>query len=91
MTTWESLLAPELPSPPAWRLAWALVGLPDPVPVASYRAVLEAFEERFGVAEVVRGLRFAGQQPVMSGWTPAQQAHVRTLAARYEAVVGGQA
>ena len=46
-------------APPAWRLAWALHGMPHPMPADERPDALAAFARTFGTATLVKGLRLA--------------------------------
>jgi hypothetical protein len=85
ITDWRWILDDELPSPPAWRLAWAIVGIPNPMPGDEYRTAFEAFEVTYGLRELMRRLRMAANQPTMNnGWTAACRGRVVDLLDRYE-------
>lgn len=64
---WEWVLDDELGSPPAWRLAWLLHGMPEPLSSAEYKRVFDAFEARYGVAVLIEALRLAASMPAAHG------------------------
>lgn len=74
LRSWAHLLDddPKL-APIRWRLAWALHGLPDPLPRDEWRDAFAAVAEVYGAQAVVDGLREAatipttGRQPFTRG------------------------
>lgn len=87
--SWWHVLDDVRPAPPAQRLAWSLVGLPDPLPADQWPDLLDAFERTYGVEAVVEGLRLAAEQPLMSAgcggpWLAADRARARALLATAE-------
>ncbi len=81
---WAHLLT-ESAAPPAWRLAWCLVGVPEPLPPDQWRACFLAFEDTHGARELIRGLRLAADQPPISGgWTADRRGMAAGLLERYE-------
>jgi hypothetical protein len=85
-TGWAHLLT-ESTAPPAWRLAWCLVGLPEPLPAEQWRDCFAAFEAAHGARELIRGLRLAADQPSLGGWTADRRGRVVDLLDRYEAAM----
>ncbi|CAN5860586.1 hypothetical protein BH23ACT8_BH23ACT8_15740 [soil metagenome] len=73
-------VAEDGPAGPAWHVAWALVGLPDPLPRERYGEVLGAVEARHGIGAVIAGLRLAASMPAPHGSavTPARFAALAT-------------
>lgn len=84
---WRALLlADELGSPPHWRLAWLLHGLPEPLPREEYAATLGLVERRFGIGTVVRGLRLAAGMPAPHG-SGVRPSEFAAIAGKYERTV----
>lgn len=50
---------------PAWRLAWQLVGLPDPLPLDQWRQAIRTVAVTHGAHTAARGLELAAAQPSM--------------------------
>jgi hypothetical protein len=71
------------PAGPSWHVAWALHGLPTPIPTDLWDEVFSAVERRWGVESVIRGFKLASTMPAAhgSGVNPAEFAD---LARRYE-------
>lgn len=87
---WAWVLDDELTTPVAWRVAWALIGLPNPLPEPEWRHLFQAVEVAYGVTELLRGLRLAADQPPLSGgWTPERRAGVCALLDAYERLAKG--
>lgn len=79
-TAWAWVLDDASPAPPAWRVAWSLVGLPTPLDPSEWPAMLKAARDCYGLAEVRRGLRLAADQPPLSGgWTNERRGRVVAL------------
>lgn len=72
---------------PAWRLAWVLHGLPDPVPQCEYRDLFAAFEAAHGLLPLVEGLRKAASIPAAHG-SGVDVEHLALLADEYAKRLG---
>ncbi len=82
-TSWSWVLDDSLPSPPAWRLAWVLHGLPDPLPRGEYQDCFAAVEAAYGVEVIVAALRHAVSIPPAHGSGVCTD-QLRSLLASYE-------
>ncbi len=76
-------VAEDGPAGPAWHLAFALHGLPDPLPRERYGEVLGAVEARHGIGAVIEGLRLAASMPAPHG-SGVDPARFATLAKSYD-------
>lgn len=71
------------PAGPAWHVAWALHGLPTPLPIERYPDVLGAIEAHHGTTTVLAGLRRALQIPPAHG-SGVDMDRIAALLRRYE-------
>lgn len=78
-TSWSHVLDDSRPSPPHWRLAYLLIGLPTPLPGDEWADAIAAVAETYGPAVVVAGLEIAARYPVMAGWREAQRERATAL------------
>lgn len=86
---WWAVLDDTRPTPPYWRLAYCLVGLPHPLPAEQWGDLLAAFEAAYGLAELLAGLRAAARQPPLSAgcggpWRQADRDRAAALVAAVE-------
>lgn len=83
-------VAADGPAGPAWHVAWALHGLPAPLPRDRWAEVLGAVEDRHGVDVVIAGLRLAARIPAAHG-SGVHPDEFAALARRYDAARRRQA
>ncbi len=71
------------PAGPSWHVAWAVHGMPIPLPRDQYGEVLGAVEARHGIGAVIEGLRLAASMPAPHG-SGVDPARFATLAKSYD-------
>lgn len=82
ITPWARFLDGSLPQPADWQFAFAIHGLPAPVPQADYAEFFPAFEVVYGIEALISGLRRALTIPPSHG-SGVDVRQLQTLKAAY--------